>query len=318
MRYVDVDGLRLSVIGLGTWQFGSREWGYGETYASETAPAILRRAIELGVTLVDTAEVYGFGRSERIVGRTLGGRRDGLVVATKLMPLMPYPRIVEWQARGSARRLGVDAIDLYQVHWPNPFVSPRATMRPLRRLMEEGLVRHVGVSNHDLARWQASERALRHPVISNQVRFSLASPAPARDLVPYAHEQGRVVIAYSPLGQGLLAHGDLANGGPSRQGGASGRPAGIRRMNRLLLDRYRADVAPLLAAIREIANAHGAMPSQVALAWVIGHGRTVAIPGARTLEQLEQNVAAADLELDPAERERLTVEAERLQARLER
>ncbi|HEY1168538.1 MAG TPA: aldo/keto reductase, partial [Candidatus Limnocylindrales bacterium] len=205
MRYVEVGGLRLSVIGLGTWQFGSREWAYGATYASDTAPAIVRRAIELGVTLIDTAEIYGFGRSERIVGEAIRGRRDGLVIASKLVPLLPQPSVVGWQVRGSLRRLGVDAIDLYQVHFPNPFVSPRSTMAPMRPLLEDGLVRHVGVSNYSLGRWRAAERGLGHAVLTNQVRFSLATPLPHWELVPYAREQGRVVIAYSPLGQGLLS-----------------------------------------------------------------------------------------------------------------
>ena len=207
MRYVEVGGLRLSVIGLGTWQFGSREWGYGATWASDTAPAIVRRAIELGVTLIDTAEMYGFGRSERIVGEAIRGRRDGLVIATKLVPALPLPLVVGWQVRGSLRRLGVEAIDLYQVHFPNPLVSPRSTMAPLRTVLEQGLVRHVGVSNHSLGRWRAAERGLGHPVLTNQVRFSLAAPLPHWELVPYAREEERVVIAYSPLGQGLLSGG---------------------------------------------------------------------------------------------------------------
>lgn len=99
MRYVEAGGLRLSVIGLGTWQFGSREWGYGEAYANEVAPAIVRRAIELGITLIDTAEVYGFGRSERILGEAIRGRRDGLVIASKLVPALPLPVVVRWQVR---------------------------------------------------------------------------------------------------------------------------------------------------------------------------------------------------------------------------
>lgn len=112
MRDVEVGGLRLSVIGLGTWRFGSHEWGYGATDARDMAPAIVRRAIELGVTLIDTAEMYGFGRSERIVGQAIAGHRDALVLATKLVPLLPLPAIVDWQVRGSLRRLRMEAIDL--------------------------------------------------------------------------------------------------------------------------------------------------------------------------------------------------------------
>jgi len=302
MRFVEAGDLRLSVIGLGTWQFGSREWGYGSTYAEDTAPEIVRRAIELGVTLIDTAEIYGFGRSERIVGGAIAGRREAVVLASKLVPLLPLPGVVERQVHGSLRRLGVDAIDLYQVHFPNPFVSPRSTMAPLRSLLEEGLVRQVGVSNHTLGRWRASERGLGRPIRTNQVRFSLASPLPHWELVPYAREEGRLIIAYSPLGQGFLG------GGHSKHSGA---PADIRRSSGLFRRRSLELAEPLLGALRGVAAAHAATPAQVALAWLIGQGNVVAIPGARTVAQLEENVAAAELELSAAELAMLTAEAAR-------
>jgi len=309
MRYVEVGGLRLSVIGLGTWQFGSREWGYGATYASDTAPAMVRRAIELGVTLIDTAEMYGFGRSERIVGEAIAGRRDAVVLATKLMPLLPLPSVVDWQVRGSLRRLGVEAIDLYQVHFPNPLVSARSTVAPLRTLLEQGLVRHVGVSNHSLERWRVSERGLGQPILTNQVRFSLAAPLPHWELVPYAREEGRVVIAYSPLGQGLL----------SGRYGLQHKPGGwYRSRSPLFRDRTILQAQPLSTAVSEVARAHGATPAQVALAWLIGHGNVVAIPGASSTSQLEENVAAAELELTASEREELTAEAARFELAVRR
>jgi aryl-alcohol dehydrogenase-like predicted oxidoreductase len=301
MRYLEVDGLRSSVIGLGTWQFGSREWGYGEAYAAETAPGLVRRALELGITMLDTAEAYGPGRSERIIAGALASiapeAREDLVVATKFLPIAPAEPIVARQAAGSRRRLGVDAIDLYYAHWPNPFVSVRRTMQALRPLLDAGVVRRVGVSNYDLARWQEAERALRAPVVANQVRFSLLSPAPAGDLVPYAAAMGRVVVAFSPLGQGLLTRGP---------GGAGERPRGVRAANRHFRTRSRARLAPVADALKEIAAAHGATPAQVALAWVIHHPNTIAIPGARTIAQLEENAAAADLALEDDEFERLS------------
>jgi aryl-alcohol dehydrogenase-like predicted oxidoreductase len=303
VRYVDADGLRVSVIGLGAWQFGSREWGYGEAYARETAPALVRRAVELGVTLIDTAEAYAMGRSERIVGDALAamdGAAGRVTVATKFLPLAPAEPVVARQAAGSRARLGTDAIDLYYAHWVNPFVSPRRPMQAVRPLVESGVVHRVGVSNHSLDQWREAERALRVPAVANQVRFNLADPAPARDLVPYAAEAGRLVVAYSPLGQGLLAGADGTRGGPK----------GIRRMNRHFRDGARGRVAPLLAAVREIAAAHGATSAQVALAWLIAHPNTVAIPGARTVEQLEENAAAADLALTDEEHARLTAESE--------
>jgi aryl-alcohol dehydrogenase-like predicted oxidoreductase len=126
VRHLDVDGLgAVSRVGLGTWQFGSREWGYGDAYASGEARAIVRRARELGVTLFDTAEVYGFGRSERILGEALGEERADVVVATKLFPAAPFPPVVRSRLTGSAHRLGLDRVPLYQVHQPNPVVPTR-------------------------------------------------------------------------------------------------------------------------------------------------------------------------------------------------
>ena len=310
MRYVETNGLRASAIGLGTWQFGSREWGYGDTYARVEAPAIVRRALELGIDLIDTAEIYGLGRSERIVGAALEGRREGAIVATKLLPILPLPAITRRRALASRQRLGVEAIDLYQAHFANPLVPPRTTMRGFRNLLDEGVIRSVGVSNHSLLRWRVAERALGQPVVSNQVGFSLASPSPAWDLVPYAAEHDRVVIAYSPLAQGLLA------AGVEPAPGSAGARVMARRRNPLAGARGRNRARALLAALDGIARANGATAAQVALAWVISHPNVIAIPGAHTLAQLEENAAAADLVLSIADRDRLTREADRLEATL--
>lgn len=300
MRYIDVDGLRWSRIGLGTWQFGSREWGYGESYARETAPALLRRAIELGITMIDTAEAYGPGRSEQIIGEELGGLADGqraaLTVATKFLPIAPAEPIVAWQNAGSRRRLHADTLDLYYAHWPNPLVSPRRVGQAVRPLVEEGVVRRVAVSNHSIAQWQAFERGLHGKAVANQVRFSLVSPGPALDLVPYAASADRCIVAYSPIGQGLLSGRDRASMTGMRR--AMG-----RRAHGIDTD---VAVAALQAAVAEIAVANGATPAQVALAWVVSHPNTIAIPGARTVSQLEQNAAAADLVLADDELARLS------------
>jgi aryl-alcohol dehydrogenase-like predicted oxidoreductase len=297
MRYLEVDGLRLSRIGLGTWQFASREWGYGETYARDVAPALLRRAIDLGITMIDTAEFYGFGGSERIIGDTLAdlapADRAHLTVATKFMPLAPAEAIVRREAAGSARRLRDDPIDLYYVHWPNPFVSPRRVGQAVRPLLEAGHVRRAAVSNHSVAQWQAFERGLRRPAIANQVRFSLVSPGPAVELVPFAADNGRVIVAYSPLGQGLLAGRE-----PSQM-------TGMRAMGGAARGRS-AELAILRTAVAEIAGANDAEPAQVSLAWLLSHPNTIAIPGARSMEQLERNAAAADLVLSTDELTRLT------------
>ena len=169
MRYLDVDGVRVSAIGLGTWQFGSRAWGYGADYAVRIAPTLVRRALELGITLIDSAEVYGFGESERIVARGLAAAgpdlAGGAFVATKLLPILPLPSIVAARAAGSRDRLEVTAIDLYQLHWPNPIVPARTQAAGLRRILDAGIARHVGVSNHGLGRWRAMESARSMPPV---------------------------------------------------------------------------------------------------------------------------------------------------------
>jgi aryl-alcohol dehydrogenase-like predicted oxidoreductase len=303
MRYLDVGtSPRISKIGLGTWQFGAREWGYGEAYSGRAARDIVRRAVDLGVTLFDTAEMYGFGRSERILGEALGDRRESVFVATKLLPVLPLAPVVEQRAVASASRLGTRRLDLYQVHWPNPLVTDGTIMRGMSALQRVGLVGEVGVSNYPLARWQAAERALGGRVLSNQVRYSLADRSPEKDLLPFAAEAGRVVIAYSPLAQGLLSgRYDRAN-----------RPANrVRAGNPLFLPENLDRARELIGVLREVADAHAAAPAQIALAWVIRHPAVTAIPGASSVEQLESNVAAAEIKLSDSEYAALSVAAER-------
>jgi aryl-alcohol dehydrogenase-like predicted oxidoreductase len=303
MRYLDVDTpTRISKIGLGTWQFGSKEWGYGDGYAGSVARDIVRRAVELGVTLFDTAEVYGLGRSERILGDALGERRESVFLATKILPVLPVAPVVEQRAVASANRLGTRLLDLYQVHGPNPLVSDRTTMRGMSALQRVGLVGEVGVSNYSLARWKAAEEALGTRVLSNQVRYSLADRAPEKDLLPFAAEADRVVIAYSPLAQGLL----------SGRYDRSNRPANrVRASNPLFLPENLDRANELIVVLREVADAHQATAAQVALAWVIRHPAVTAIPGASSLEQLEGNVAAADIDLSDDEYAALSAASDR-------
>ncbi len=293
MQHIDVDGLGpVSRIGLGTWQFGSREWGYGDAYASGGARDIVRRALELGVTLFDTAEAYGFGKSERILGDALGAQRTEVVVASKLFPVAPFPPLVRRSAQASASRLGVRKIALYQVHQPNPVVPDTVPMPALHELQQAGTIGAIGVSNYSLERWQKADVALADAgssatVVSNQVQFSLAHPDPLDDLVPFAERENRLVIAYSPLAQGLLG----GRYGPDH------RPGGVRAVNPLFGRENLERITPLLDLLREIAAGHDTTPSQVALAWLIAQPRVVVIPGASSVEQLESNVAAAELAL---------------------
>ena len=292
MRYLstatDPDTTRISRIGLGTWQFGSREWGYGQSYAGPEAHAIVRRAVELGVTLFDTAEIYGFGRSERILGEAIGEDRESVFLATKIFPLLPVAPVVEQRAVASANRLGTRRLDLYQVHQPNPLVKDGTIMRGMRALQRVGLVSEVGVSNYSLERWRAAEHALGSRVLSNQVRYSLVDRSPERDLLPFAESTGHVVIAYSPLAQGLLSGKYHRTSRPTNR---------VRATSPLFLPENLDRAGDLIATLREVADAHSATPAQIALAWVIHSPAVVAIPGASSVQQLESNVAAASIDL---------------------
>ena len=296
MEYLQIDGLGpVSRVGLGTWQFGSREWGYGDGYAA-AAGDIVRRALELGVTLFDTAEVYGTGRSERILGTALGDRRSTVVVASKIFPVAPLPAVVRSRAQGSARRMQLDRIPLYQIHQANPIVPDTVIMPGMRTLLEQDRIGAVGVSNYSLDRWRRADAALGRRVVSNQVQFSLAHPAALDDLVPFAEREGRLVIAYSPLAQGLLG----GRYGPDH------RPGGVRAVNRLFGTENLRRVQPLLELLRTFAAELGARPAQVALAWLLAQPQVVVIPGASSVEQLEFNVAAAELPLTSDRRDALT------------
>jgi aryl-alcohol dehydrogenase-like predicted oxidoreductase len=289
------------VIGLGTWQFGSREWRYGDSYARREAAAITRRALDLGINVIDTAEIYGLGRSERIVGAAIADRRDDVFVATKLFPALPVPPVVRQRARASARRLAVDRLDLYQLHAPNPLVPLSVAMRGFADLQRDGLVARVGVSNCTLDEWRAAESALGGPVFSNQIRYSLAARTPEAEILPWAQAADRLVIAYSPLAQGLLS--GLYDGRNT--------PDDVRRRNPLFLPENVERVRELLDCLREVSRFHGATPAQVALAWLVRRPNVVAIPGASSLAQVEANAAAAELSLSDEDDWQLTEASDR-------
>ena len=296
MKFREVGGVRLSAVGLGTWQFGSREWGYGPVYAQGIAPEVVGGSLDLGVNLVDTAEIYGFGRSERIVGEALADRRDEAFIATKLFPVAPFDPVVTRRARASAARLGVEVIDLYQVHWPNPVVPLSATMGPLSRLQRDGLIRHIGVSNFQLPRWRSAEELLGGPVLSNQVRYNLVDRRIERETLPWAQEHDRLILAYSPLQQGLL----------SGRYGPDDLPKGFRANTSDFLPENLRRIEPLLEVLRSVAQAHEASPAQVALAWCLRRPNVIVIPGASSVAQAESNAAAAELDLTDDEDAELT------------
>ncbi|MEO9223300.1 MAG: aldo/keto reductase, partial [Mycobacteriaceae bacterium] len=178
-------------------------------------------------------------------------------------------------------------------------VRDSVIMPGMRDLQERGRIGAVGVSNYSLERWRQADAALGRPVVSNQVQFSLAQARALHDIVPFAERENRMVMAYSPLAQGLL-------GGKY---GVDNRPGGVRAMNPLFGTENLRRIEPLLSLLREVAAAHDAKPAQVALAWLLAQPQVVVIPGASSVEQLEFNVAAADLDLDAGSRDALTAAA---------
>ena len=296
MKYLDVDGVgQVSRIGLGTWQFGSREWGYGDDYASGPARDIVQRALALGVTLFDTAEIYGFGKSERILGEALGDERSKVAVASKVFPVAPFPAVVKQRDRASARRLQLDRIPLYQIHQPNPVVPDSVIMPGMRELLDSGVIGAAGVSNYSLQRWHKADAALGRPVISNQVSFSLAHPGAGRPRpVRRAREPHRDRL--QPAGAGV-ARRQVRSRQPARRNPC--REHAVRHRESATDRAAAADAARRGGRRRRKAGAGGA-----GLADRLP--RVVAIPGASSVEQLEFNVAAADIELTQQSRDALT------------
>ena len=289
MKYVTMGAQKVSAIGLGTWQFGEAGWGWGTELDQKEAIRIVHRALELGINFFDTAAVYGNGRSEEILGEALRGRRHEAIIATKVAPPLRPDRVMQ-AGRDSLRRLDIETVDLYQLHAPDPGVPLARTMRAIRRLMDEGQVQQVGVSNFDLNQWQEAEAALGRPIVSNQVQYHLLDRW-ARNLLPYAHQESRIVIAYSPLAQGLL-------GGKYGPGNV---PQDLRANFGIFNDDNLRRAPGVVETLRQVGEHYGVTPAQVALAWLLLDPQVIVIPGARSVAQLEANAAAADLRLTPGD-----------------
>jgi aryl-alcohol dehydrogenase-like predicted oxidoreductase len=287
----------VSAVGLGFWQFGAPEWNWGPDFGEAAAKPIVRRALDLGINLFDTAEIYGRGRSEEILGKALGDRRSEAFIASKVSPRHAGRASVREAAEGSLRRLGIERIDLFQLHWPNRFVPLAQTMGGMRDLVRSGKISLPGVSNFSVRGWRRADKAFGGVVPANQVQFNLLDRGPMADLLPFAREHGRAIIAYSPLAQGLVG------GKYDKDHIPADFRAGYAMFSRSNFER----LAPLMEALREVANAHRATPAQVSLAWLLHMPNVVVIPGARSIEQVEANAAAADLVLSDDEWRHLDV-----------
>jgi len=292
-RELGQSGIKVSAIGLGTWQWGSREWGWGREYGRLDVLAAFQKALEFGINFVDTAEVYGRGRSERLVCEAIKGHRDEVVVATKVWPWnLTSGRIIRAADR-SARRLGVDVIDLYQIHWPNPIFPIRNTMKTMRRLAQLGKVRCVGVSNFNLARTKSAEEALSPlQLASNQVKYNLIDRKIEADLLPYAQGSNVTIIAHTPLARSLLTGRFTPKSKPTSlvQAASPGfSPRNLARINGLQQTLY------------SISAAHNKTPAQVALNWLISKQNVVAIPGTKTPKHVADSAGAVGWRLTESE-----------------
>lgn len=294
MKYVQMGSQRVSTVGLGTWQFGEPGWGWGTELNQEEARRIVHRALELGINFFDTAEVYGNGQSEKVLGEALKEQRQEAVIATKVAPPLGPDQVKRAAAR-SLRRLGMDHIDLYQLHAPDNKIPIARTMEAMHQLLDAGEVHQAGVSNFSLTQWQRAEAALGRPVISNQVEYHLLERRHGEYLLPFARQQGRIIIAYSPLAQGLLG----GKYGPDNM------PHDLRAYYGIFNPESVRRAPAIIETLREVGQHHGATPAQVALAWLLKDPQVIVIPGARSVAQLEANAAAADLELSPEDIQRI-------------
>jgi aryl-alcohol dehydrogenase-like predicted oxidoreductase len=288
VRHVEFAGWRLSKVGLGTSQFANPNWGYGADHAPEE---LVRQALALGITHFDTTDLYGAGRSQRILGATLRGV-EGVVVGTGLFAVAPSARLFMARARASTERLG-RPLDICYVLWPNPFFSDRSLLAGTRRAREEGLVAEIGVSGYnDLASWQLAERHQGAPVMICQVIYNLLSRDVEKALLPWATAEGRLVVVAQPLATGLLS-------GAYHRGKRATAPGRIH--NPIYTAEYLERTTELVGTLGRVAKAHDATVAQVALAYILHHPNVVIIPGAATSGQLAENALAADLELDEHE-----------------
>lgn len=254
MNYKDFGRTEIMVpeIGLGTWK-----------YRGGVEP--LRRGIALGASLIDTAEIYG---TEDAVGEAIKGLRAKVFLATKVWSNHLNHKDVLKAAEGSLRKLGTSYIDLYQVHWPNPAVPIADTMNAMERLVDDGKVKYIGVSNFSVEDLKQAQAVMHnHPIVANQVHYSLLHREIEGGLLQYCEEQRITVIAYTPLERGML----------------SSRPS-LRHKK-------------AIGTLRRIADEVGKTPAQVALNWCISRPNVTAIPKADSIEHVEEDCGASGWDL---------------------
>jgi aryl-alcohol dehydrogenase-like predicted oxidoreductase len=307
-RQLGKSELEITPIGLGAWAMGGGGYaaGWGPQNDEESIQTI-HRAIDLGINWIDTAPVYGLGRSEEVVGRALKGRAERPYVFTKCS--------LVWDARGnisnslqaesirreceaSLRRLQIDAIDLYQIHWPNPDPDIEEAWGAMAQLKREGKVRYIGVSNFDVA--QMKRAMAIAPITSLQPPYSLLNREIETEILPFCIDHDIGVIVYSPMASGLLT------GAMSRERIANLPADDWRRSNAEYQEPRLTRNLELVQFLTDIGFPHQMSPGEVAIAWTLGHpGVTGAIVGARRPDQISNLINAAEFRLDERETEEI-------------
>jgi aryl-alcohol dehydrogenase-like predicted oxidoreductase len=294
----------VSVIGFGAWQAGGKEWG--KDFTDSSIIKAIGRSLELGVNFIDTAELYGDGHSEEVVGRALKKfGRENFVVATKFHgEHLHYGDLLK-ACDASLARLGIKEIDVYQMHWTDPWeqVPLRETMKGLKKLSRDGKVASVGVSNFAVRDLEEARELLDGlDIVSDQVRYNLLQREVEAEVLPYCKKEGISVIAWSPLAKGVLTGKYSAGRVPKDP---------VRVKGKLFSSRNMKEAEGLLEALREVASRRGKTMAQVSLNWLLSTGGVVAIPGAKNPEQAEENAGAAGWRLKPAEIRMITEAAEK-------
>lgn len=300
--------MRLTRIGFGAWAIGGGNWQFGwGTQDDNDSIAAIHRALELGVNWIDTAAVYGLGRSEQVVAKALQGRANKPYVFTKCSMIWDESREIQRSLKresvrreleASLKRLQLDSIDLYQIHWPNPEAEIEEGWETLARLREEGKVRYIGVSNFSVPQMERVARIA--PITSLQPPYSLLNRAVEKEILPYCQKHGIGVINYSPMQSGLLT------GAMTRERIASLPADDWRRNSAQFKEPNLSRNLELVELLRAIGNAHGCSAGEVAIAWTLHHPAiTAAIVGARNAKQIDGVLGAATLRLEPGEIERI-------------
>jgi diketogulonate reductase-like aldo/keto reductase len=260
----------IPVVGLGTWGIGG-EMG-PDSSQDEAGIQALRLGLDLEMSFIDTAEMYGAGHSEEVVAQALEGRRDKVFVASKVSPRhFAYDDVLA-AAERSLKRLRLKQIDLYQLHWPNSRIPISETMKAMEKLVKDGRIHHIGVSNFSVEQMKEAQQSLSHEkIVSNQVEFNLVDRSVEARILPFCQKEGLTMIAYSPLGQGKIPRG---------QGSA-------------------------FRILDEIAGKLGKSRNQVALNWVLQHDSVVAIPKAANTDHLRENAEVVEWKLSSEDYQKL-------------